>query len=227
MFEVSREGALCVCRTCHQTKQMVATSSSVFFNGIACLDGLSGGNIPKSAGICLLRRHASHITERARSPDEAHHSFKPDEGKHRKVPTYKKIFEWFLHVWCLPVLPAPLFSNCKNFNGVNSVCRICNTSLFPLPQFSVNTKNQVLRPPNSVLFSIWEFRQDAKNAGIFRDLLGILEIYLDQAFCPQHKPWSECLEISAMQSRRGKHNHVWQQQELNPWRGIGIFLRPL
>lgn len=47
MFEVSRERPLCVWTTCHQTKQLVATASSVFFNRIACLDRLSGGNIPK------------------------------------------------------------------------------------------------------------------------------------------------------------------------------------
>lgn len=72
---------------------------------------------PKSVGIRLLRCHASHITEKACSPGEAHHSFQPDKGENRKIPNYKKIFECFLRVWCLPVLLAPLFQEMtKQFN---------------------------------------------------------------------------------------------------------------
>lgn len=51
MFEVSRGGAPGMFRSCHQTKPMVTSSSSMFSNRITCLDEPFGEEKQKHANL--------------------------------------------------------------------------------------------------------------------------------------------------------------------------------
>lgn len=168
MFEVSREGALCVCRTCHQTKQMVATSSSVIFFKRNCMFRRAiWWKYPKSAGIRLLRCHASPSAEKACSPGEAQRSLKPDEGvtwpNWRAKPegpilwkdfwmfsNTENVSNWKLagmrNTWCLLVLLASLFRNWEN-----SVEEILSTGA-AIPHY--NLPSLVSTPPTRCCFHL-------------------------------------------------------------------------